>query len=113
MNMNLNIKLKKAPKHISKEGNSLWNKILNEYCIQDEAGLFILQTAMEAFDRMREAQAIIKAEGLTVLDRFDQKKAHPLTTVERDARSAMMQAMKSLNLECEPLKDRPGRPDGR
>lgn len=110
--MNLNNKPKK-PKHLSKEGQSLWDKLLNEYSIEDEAGLLILQTAIEAFDRMREAQSIIKTEGLTVLDRFDQKKAHPLTTVERDSRSAMMQALKSLNLDLEPLQDRPGRPSGR
>lgn len=111
--MNLNTKPKKAPKHLSKEGQALWNKLLNEYSIEDEAGLLILQTAMEAFDRMREAQAIIKTEGLTVEDRFFQKKAHPLTVTERDSRSAMMQALKSLNLDLEPLNDRPGRPEGR
>lgn len=111
--MNLKNKLKKAPKHLSKEGQALWNKLLNEYSIEDEAGLLILQTAMEAFDRMREAQTIIKTEGLTVEDRFFQKKAHPLTVVERDSRSAMMQAMKSLNLDLEPLNARAGRPSGR
>jgi len=99
--MNLKIKPKK-PKHLSNEAQKLWDKLLTEYEIQDEAGLLILQTAMEAFDRMREAQAIIKTEGLTIEDRFFQKKAHPLTTVERDSRSAMMQAMKSLNLDLEP-----------
>ena len=107
------MKPKKAPKHLSKEAKALWDKLFNEYSIEDEAGLLILQTAMEAFDRMREAQAIIKTEGMMVEDRFFQKKAHPLTTVERDARSAMMQALKNLNLDLEPLQDRPGRPSGR
>jgi P27 family predicted phage terminase small subunit len=111
--MNLNNKPKKAPKHLTKEGQSLWNKLLNEYSIEDEAGLLILTTAMEAFDRMREAQAIIKKEGMQVADRFGQMKAHPLTVTERDSRSAMMQAMKSLNLDLEPLNDRAGRPAGR
>jgi P27 family predicted phage terminase small subunit len=111
--MNLNIKPKKAPKHLSKEGQTLWNKLLNEYSIEDEAGLLILQTAMEAFDRMREAQAIIKVEGLLLPDRFAQMKAHPLTITERDSRSAMMQALKSLNLDLEPLQERAGRPEGR
>lgn len=107
------MKPKKAPKHLSKEAQKLWDKLINEYEIEDEAGLLLLQTAMEAFDRMREAQTIIKVEGMQVADRFGQMKAHPLTTVERDARSAMMQAVKSLNLDLEPLNDRPGRPNGR
>lgn len=104
---------KKAPNYLSKEAQSLWNRLLKEYDIKDEAGLLILQTAMEAFDRMREAQEIIKEEGMQVTDRFSQKKAHPLTVVERDARSAMLQALKSLNLDIEPLNDRPGRPSGK
>jgi len=103
----------KAPRHLSKEARSLWDRLLKEYEIEDEAGLLILQTAMEAFDRMRNAQDVIKTEGMQVTDRFEQKKAHPLTTVERDARSAMLQALKMLNLDLEPLQDRPGRPPGR
>ena len=105
--------MKKAPKHLTREAKKQWEKLLNEYSIEDEAGLLLIQTAMEAFDRMREAQSIIKTEGMQVADRFGQMKAHPLTTVERDARSAMMQAIKSLNLDLEPLNDRPGKPNGR
>ena len=103
----------KAPKHLSKEAKLLWKRLLDEYSITDEAGLLILQTAMEAHDRMREAQNIIKAEGMQVKDRFDQQKAHPLTTVERDSRAAMLAALKALNLDLEPLNDRPGRPGGK
>jgi P27 family predicted phage terminase small subunit len=102
-----------VPKHLSKEAKALWKRLSEEYSITDEAGLLILQTAMEAYDRMREAQAIIKTEGMQVVDRFDQKKAHPLTTVERDARAAMLAALKALNLDLEPLNDKPGRPAGR
>lgn len=107
------MKPKKAPKQLSKEAGKQWDRLLTEYGIFDEAGLLILQTAMEAFDRMREAQQIIKTEGMTVEDRFCQKKAHPLTIVERDSRSAMLQALKQLNLDLEPLNDRAGRPSGR
>ncbi|WP_224982718.1 phage terminase small subunit P27 family [Geomonas agri] len=103
----------KVPKHLSKEAKAQWKRLLDEYGIEDEAGLLILQTGLEAFDRMRQAQAVIAEEGLTVKDRFDQAKAHPLTTVERDARAAMLAALKALNLDLEPLQDRPGRPVGR
>jgi hypothetical protein len=75
--------------------------------------LLILQTGLEAFDRKRECQAIINKEGMQVADRFAQMKAHPLTTVERDSRAAFMAALKALNLDLEPLNDKPGRPPGR
>jgi phage terminase small subunit len=62
---------------------------------------------------MRAAQAAIKEEGATGLDRFGQLKPHPLLPIERDARAAMMAALKQLNLDLEPLRDGPGRPPGR
>ena len=76
--------------------------------MDDDAGHLLLQTALESFDRMRQAQEIILQDGATIRDRFDQLKSHPQITVERDARSAMLQALKALNLDLEPLKERPG-----
>ncbi len=69
-------------------------------------------TAMEAFDRMRQAQAVLATDGLSIKDRFKQVKVHPLTVVERDSRAQMMAALKALNLDIEPLRDGPGRPPG-
>lgn len=101
------------PKNLSTEAKKLWKGIQDEYQITDEAGLLILRTGFEAFDRMREAQAILSKKGMTVEDRFGQPKAHPMTTVERDSRAAMLAALKQLNLDLEPLRDGPGRPTGR
>ena len=107
------IKAKRAPCNLSKEAQRLWRKFLFEYEIADQGGLVILQTGLEAFDRMRSAQEKIKDSGETVQDRFGQIKAHPLCAVERDARSQMLQALKMLNLDLEPLESKPGRPAGR
>ncbi len=102
----------KAPKHLSTEARRWWAKIADEYSIDDEAGLLVLQTAFEAFDRMRAAQAQVSTEGSTVTDRFNQTKAHPLLPIERDARAQFLAALKQLNLDIEPLADAPGRPAG-
>jgi P27 family predicted phage terminase small subunit len=101
------------PKNLSREATKLWRKLQEEYGITDEAGLLILRTGLEAFDRMRQAQEILSNQGMTTTDRFGQPKAHPMTTVERDSRAAMLAALKQLNLDIEPLKDGPGRPPGR
>jgi hypothetical protein len=74
----------------------------------DDAGKFILAVALEAFDRMRGAQRTIRREGLVV-----KGKAHPATVIERDARLAMLRALRQLNLDVEPLRDKAGRPPGR
>jgi P27 family predicted phage terminase small subunit len=103
----------KPPKNLSRESRNLWRRIQDEYGITDEAGLLILATGLEAFDRMRLSQEILSNEGMTTTDRYGQPKAHPMTTVERDSRAAMLAALKQLNLDLEPLRDGPGRPAGR
>jgi P27 family predicted phage terminase small subunit len=101
------------PQNLSREAKAWWRKIVHEYGISDEAGLLLLQTALEAFDRMRGAQSAIAEDGLTVEDRYSQKKAHPAIAIEHGARAHMLLALKALNLDLEPLKDGPGRPGGK
>ena len=102
----------KPPKSLSAEAARWWQKLVDEYAIDDEAGRLILQTAMEAYDRTRQTRKALAKDGLVLKDRFGQPKAHPLVTVERDSRAAMMAALRQLNLDIEPLRDRPGRPEG-
>ena len=100
------------PKGLSREACRWWRRLTTEYEIGDNAGRLILMTAMEAFDRMRQAQAVLATDGLSIRDRFDQVKAHPLCVVERDSRAQMLAALKALNLDFEPLRSGPGRPPG-
>jgi P27 family predicted phage terminase small subunit len=104
---------KTPPKGLSPEARGLWRSIGSEYGIGDPGGRLILASACEAFDRMRQAQRKLKREGITATDRFGQKKSHPATAIERDSRAAMLAALKQLNLDLEPLEQRPGRPAGR
>lgn len=94
---------------LSSEAKTWYDKIKSEYCIDDEAGLLLLQTAMEAFDEMRAAQQQMKPGGF-VEDRFGQRKPDPAAKNARAARQQMLTALKDLNLDIEPLKDGPGRP---
>ena len=103
----------KPPRGLSAEARRWWTAIRREYEVTDPGGLLILSSACEAFDRMRQAQRRLKREGLTALDRFGQRKAHPATVIERDSRAAMLSALKALNLDLEPLNDRAGRPAGK
>jgi len=93
------------PKTISAEAGRWWGKICREYEIDDDAGRLLLQTALEAFDRMRRCQDRIARDGEAVKDRFGQLKAHPLLAAERDARSQMLAALRQMNLDVEPLRD--------
>lgn len=101
-----------APQHLCKAGASLWVRLHAEFVIDDEGGKLLLQTTCEAFCRMREAQALIDAEGAVLADRFGQRKPHPAVAIERDSRTAMLASLKQLGLDVEPAKSGPGRPPG-
>ena len=103
--------MKKTAK-LSPEAQAWFDRLQAEYGISDAAGLLLLQTAMEAFDRLAECQASIALHGASCPDRFGQLKPHPLLGPERDSRAQMLAALKALNLDLEPLRDGPGRPSG-
>jgi P27 family predicted phage terminase small subunit len=101
----------KVPISLTAEGKTMWVQLQEEYDITDLGGLVILTAACESFDRMRAAQRIVDVDGMTTSDRFGQAKVHPAVIVERDARAAMLAALKQLHLDLEPIKPR-GRPPG-
>lgn len=107
-----NCSIAKPPEHLSPAAAGWWRRILDDYDL-DDAGRLILQVALEAHDRMVEAQETIRREGAIIRDRFGVPKQHPATYVERDSRTAMLAALRQLHLDVEPLHDGPGRPPGR
>ena len=100
------------PSHLSQESREWWAALTAENDISDAAGRLLLQTALESFDQMRRDQAVIASDGPTVMDRWGQTKPHPLLTSVRDARSQMLLALKQLNLDVEPPREKVGRPPG-
>jgi P27 family predicted phage terminase small subunit len=103
----------RTPKRFSKEAKRLWRALTAEYGIADAGGLAILEAGLEAFDRAREAKALLDADGPVVVDRWGQKKTHPAASIERDARGQWLAALRQLCLDVEPLRPGPGRPPGR
>ena len=98
--------LPKPPNHLKAAGRRLWADIVTQYRIADGAGLALVTTAAEALDRMREAQAAIRQHGALVADRYGGVKQNPACFLERDARAGMLSALRALNLDLEPLRDR-------
>jgi hypothetical protein len=97
-----------APPHLSPEARGWWDRFVAGWRL-DDAALLVLQTALEAFDRMRAATAVLEAQGLVTA----KGTAHPLVTVERDSRLALLRALRSLHLDVEPVLAGAGRPPGR
>ena len=100
------------PATLSEEAQAVWRSIASEYDIDDAGGIAVLNAACESFDRMRQAAAIVNAEGMVVADRFGQSKPHPATIIERDARAAYLSGIKQLRLDDE-SDEKGGKPVGR
>jgi P27 family predicted phage terminase small subunit len=103
----------KPPKGLSSEARKFWKSIVDEYDINDPAGLRLLQRACEALGRLRNAQTFLKKDGEVISDKKGSVKAHPAVKIEEGAHKQMLDALKMLNLDLEPLRDKPGRPGGR
>src|SRR5262249_8782395 len=88
-----------------------WIAVQRDFAIEDPAGLELLSGASQCLDRIREARAAIKAEGLFTTDRFGQRRSHPAVLIERDARTGFLANLRALHLDLEPCVGA-GRPPG-
>lgn len=89
----------KVPGHLKAPAKRLWAQMMADYEIEEAAGMALLQTACEAFQRCDDARKIIRREGAVIVDRFDQPKPHPAVAIERDARGQLISALRALKLE--------------
>jgi phage terminase small subunit len=88
-----------TPAHLSNQAAAIYEQTIATYRIDDALGRTVLLTALEALDRLREAQKILKREGLTCRDRNGIVRPHPCTVIERNSRSAFLATFRVLGLE--------------
>jgi hypothetical protein len=98
------------PAHLGEDGRRLWVDIQGAYQIDDPGGLVLLRVAAEALDRAERCRRLIDEQGEMLTVR-GMPRAHPALAAERDARAAIVRAIRNLNLDLEPLKAI-GRPPG-
>jgi len=77
---------------------AVWRAVLADYTLEP-ADLVRLEALCDALHRQRQAEAVIDAEGLTAKDRYGQTRVHPAVAVERDARLAVLRAVRELGLD--------------
>ena len=91
----------KPPRHLKAAGKALWNDIVQQYRIADDAGLAAGDDGgggpgPHPGCAGRHPQARCLSCG----------PADPTCFLERDARAGMLSALRALNLDLEPLRDR-------
>lgn len=90
----------KAPGHLSAKCKKLWSEVLCEVILEPH-NLELLRLALESLDRCDEARLILKRDGLCVIDRYGTQKAHPMLSVEKDAKATFSKLVSQLNLDVE------------
>jgi P27 family predicted phage terminase small subunit len=93
------MKTKNLP-NTSSEARRWIKSLREEFRIVDAHREMLLGQLAESFDRLREAQKILSAEGLTVKDRWQQPRMHPACIIERDCRNALLKTLKDLGLDA-------------
>lgn len=101
----------RPPAHLSKATRQWWTRMVSEYGLEGEFhALKLLTIASEALDRRTEARQAIAKDGVFVIDRFGQTKAHPGIAVERDQAIVFTRCLRELALPIEdPDNARPPR----
>jgi phage terminase small subunit len=91
----------KPPPHLSKPQQEFWRSVLDGWDL-NPAELKVLAVACEALDRLEQARVALATDG-PVLQGREGVKSSPWVTVERDARSAALRALRQLSLEAPAL----------
>jgi P27 family predicted phage terminase small subunit len=91
------------PKHLKAGARNLWRRLLTDFVIDDSAGLVIVRSVCEAYQRQQEAREIVARDGVIITDRYGVPKAHPACAIERDARSQMLAGLRALKLSPEDI----------
>lgn len=97
------------PKHLTKASRDWWRMVVAEFEL-DEHHRKLLQLAAECWDRSEEAREILKTEGITCLDRFEQPKPHPAVAIERDAKTLFARLLRELALDVDEPTETPRPP---
>jgi phage terminase small subunit len=100
-----------APRGLSARSRRLWRDLNDLYAFELH-DLELLELALGALDRAREAKALLDAEGLVVKGRYGAR-THPAVAIERDSRLAAARLFRELGIDKAVEESRPPRRGGR
>jgi phage terminase small subunit len=90
------------PRRLSPEARKLWRALYDSSLMDPQAEL-MLNTMLEAFDRMREAQRILAKDGPILEEKTAagniHHRPHPALAIERDSRAGMIRAWRALGYD--------------
>lgn len=100
----------KPPQSLTDHAAKFFARVVDDYAVDDAAGLELVAQAAHALDRAEAARALVTLHGVAVVDRWGQLKTNPATLALRDAEASFRASLKALGLEDEPAPIKPTRP---
>jgi len=88
------------PPNLSKPAQDFWRSITEKYEVSSP-DLVLLTQACRAMDRAEQCRRAVDKEGVSQLDRYGNRKPHPLVAEERQQRDLVRRAIATLNFEVE------------
>jgi P27 family predicted phage terminase small subunit len=92
----------KPPVGLTTEARALWLETTAEYDFETAADFTLLRQLCETLDRLRQIQASIKKDGLTVIGSQGQTRLNPLLQAEDAARRTILAHVRALRLTSAP-----------
>jgi phage terminase small subunit len=84
------------PDDLTPEARAIWLSLQEEYDIVDGADLRNLEVAARCWDLERRCMRQALQDGLVNVDRYGQKRPHPMLSCARDARGQLLTALRQL-----------------
>ena len=88
------------PVQFTSDAQDLFDKVKNRWVLDDVA-LRLLTCACESLSQSQRCAVVTSKEGISIRDRFDMVKTHPLAILERDHRNAAVSALSKLQASLE------------
>ena len=89
----------RAPEALTDRSRRLWRRVCADYVLSD-AELEVLRSGLEALDRADAAATRLKAEGLTVADRYGGMRPHPCVEIESKNRALFARSVAQLGIKA-------------
>ena len=100
------------PSTLGQAGAKLWQRIQQEFRVDDAPGAATLEEICAAADRLSEYAEAIARDGPMIRTKTGVLKDHPLLKHELATRAFITRALHRLNLDVEAPRDTVGRPPG-
>ena len=88
----------RPPKHLRRRGCELWKVITSNFSLEPYH-IPILRTLCETADRLEACRSRLTKEGLTIRDRWNKLKPHPLVSAELAYREQLTKIYNTLGLD--------------